>query len=262
MTEAAQREGLAELLGGPRGIVDAGLPGVLFGVAYAAFGQQLGPALWVALGSAAVLFVISLVQRRSVQQSIAGLVGVGIMALVARWTGQAEAFYLPSILKNAGYAAAYAISVLVRWPLLGVFLGPVLGEGFHWRQDPARRRAYARASWVWCGMFLVRLLVQIPLYLAGAVAALGIAGIFLRHPAVRAHRLHHLGDPARRAHDQARTGPAGRDRRRRVGGDRRRRLGLRRGRARGSAVAAARRPGSRRTAARRRPRAGRRGSGR
>jgi len=182
MTEAAQREGLAELLGGPRGIVDAGLPGVLFGVAYAAFGQQLGPALWVALGSAAVLFVISLVQRRSVQHSIAGLVGVGIMALVARWTGQAEAFYLPSILKNAGYAAAYAISVLVRWPLLGVFLGPVLGEGFNWRQDPARRRAYARSSWVWCGMFLVRLLVQIPLYLAGAVAALGIAGIFLGIP--------------------------------------------------------------------------------
>ena len=36
-------------------------------------------------------------------------------------------------------------------------------------------RLYSRASWIWVGVFLTRLAVQLPLYLAGALVALGIA---------------------------------------------------------------------------------------
>jgi hypothetical protein len=36
-------------------------------------------------------------------------------------------------------------------------------------------RAFRRATWMWVGMFSARLLVQLPLYLAGAVVALGVA---------------------------------------------------------------------------------------
>jgi hypothetical protein len=36
-------------------------------------------------------------------------------------------------------------------------------------------RLYARASWIWVGVFAVRLAVQLPLYLAGALVALGVA---------------------------------------------------------------------------------------
>jgi hypothetical protein len=56
-----------------------------------------------------------------------------------------------------------------------VIVGQLDGEGNGWRADPARVRAFARATWLWAGLFLARLAVQLPLYLASAVVALGIA---------------------------------------------------------------------------------------
>jgi hypothetical protein len=174
--------GVAELLGGPRGVVESAIPGVLFATVYGLNGQDLASALWAALAVGALVMVVSLVQRRPVRQAVGGFVGVAIMAAVSRYTGRAEDFYLPSVLKNAGWALAYTASIVVRWPLLGVFLGPMLGEGFSWRKDPRRLRAYAIASWFWVGMFALRFAIQLPLYLAGAVTALGFVNIPLGLP--------------------------------------------------------------------------------
>ena len=73
----------------------------------------------------------------------------------------------PGLLVNLGYGLAFLVSILVRWPLLGVFVGLVSGQGMSWRNDPDLARAYARASTLWVGMFALRLVVQVPLYLAG-----------------------------------------------------------------------------------------------
>ena len=97
-------------------------------------------------------------------------------------TGRAEDFFLPGLLINAAYAAGYAISILVGCPLLGVIIGSVTGQGMAWRKDPAQVRMYARASWLWVGLFLLRLAVQLPLYLAGAVVALGTARVAMGIP--------------------------------------------------------------------------------
>jgi hypothetical protein len=178
----SDHEGLLEMLGGPRGIVDAGVPGAVFAAAYSLSGRQLGVSLAWAVGSAVVLFVLALLQRRSLQQAVVGLLGIAAMAAFSALTGQAKNFFLPSVLKNAGYALAYLVSVLVRWPLLGVLLGPLFGEGFAWRNDPKRMRAYSLASLVWAAMFGIRVLVQLPLYLAGQVEALGVVAIPLGLP--------------------------------------------------------------------------------
>ena len=47
----------------------------------------------------------------------------------------------------------------------------VLGGGV----PPPRLAVYTRASWIWVGVFAARLAVQLPLYLADALLALGIA---------------------------------------------------------------------------------------
>ena len=163
-------------------MVEATIPGVVFAVAYPVSGARLGWSLAIALISAFVLGVVALWHRRPVQQVVASLVGVGIMAGWAAWRGEPEAFYFPSIVKNCAYAAVYAISCMVRWPLLGVVLGPILGEGTRWRKDPLRYRAYLWSSWLWAGMFVVRVAVQIPLYLAGKTTVLGFANIPLGLP--------------------------------------------------------------------------------
>jgi hypothetical protein len=144
-------------------------------ITYTASGSDLKLAAWVAVGVGALMTVIRLVRRETLMFALAGFAGVALSAFIADRTGRAEDFFLPGLLLNAGYAAAYLISILVRWPLLGVIVAPVLGEGKTWRKDPERLRLYTRASWIWVGVFVVRLAVQLPLYLAGALLALGIA---------------------------------------------------------------------------------------
>lgn len=173
---------LADALGGPRGVAESVVPGVVFVVVFTLAGRRLDVALWSAGGSAAALALVRLVRRETLQHTIVGLLGVGFGAVLAQRSGRAENFFLPSLLKNGGFAAAYLISIAVRWPLLGVALGPLTGEGMAWRRDPARLRAYTRASWVWTGMFVVRIAVLYPLYQAGAVGALGVASVLLGLP--------------------------------------------------------------------------------
>jgi hypothetical protein len=166
---------LVEAMGGRRGLADSGLPGIAFVSSYVASGNDLALSAWVAVGVGAVLAAIRIARRETLQFALAGFIGVGIAAFIAQRTGRAEDFFLPGLLLNAGYAAAYAISILVRWPLIGVIIGPISGEGMEWRRDPRRVRLYSQASWIWVGVFLSRLAVQLPLYLAGALVALGIA---------------------------------------------------------------------------------------
>jgi hypothetical protein len=165
---------LLEAMGGTRGVAESGLPGIAYVTAYTIDGQDLELSLWIAIGVAAVLTAMRLWRRETLQFAIAGLVGVGIAAFITSRTGRAEDFFLPGLLLNAAYAAAYLISIVVRWPLIGVIVGPLLGDGMSWRHSGERVRLYSRASWIWVAAFCARLAVQLPLYFAGSVVALGV----------------------------------------------------------------------------------------
>ena len=180
--EQAAGVDLQAALGGKLGITESGLPSIVFIVIYTANGQVLQPALWGAVVTATVLTVVRLVRRSSVQYALAGMFGVLLSAFIASRTGNAANFYLPGLLLQAGYAIAYLTSILVGWPLIGVVLGPLLGEGFTWRDDPARRRVYTQASWLWFAMFSVRLAVQLPLYFLGMTVALGWVKVAMGWP--------------------------------------------------------------------------------
>jgi hypothetical protein len=151
----------------PGAFLDAGLPLALFTVVYAAAGRDLTTSLWVALASGAVLGLIRLLRRERLQNVIAGFIGLAIAAYLANRSGQAEDVFLFGLVVNVTYGAAYLVSIAVRWPLLGVFVGLVTGQGMSWRRDPPLMRAYMVASALWVGLFAARLSVQVPLYLAG-----------------------------------------------------------------------------------------------
>lgn len=173
---------IAESLGGRLGIVESGLPAIAFVTSYTASGQDATLSATVALVIGVVLAVARIARRQTVRYALSGLGGVALAAFIVSRTGRAEDFFLPGLLMNAGYALAYAVSIVVGWPLLGVFVGAVTGQGMGWRDDAAQVRAYSRASWIWVAMFLLRLAVQLPLYLAGAVVALGIARVAMGAP--------------------------------------------------------------------------------
>jgi hypothetical protein len=113
-----------------------------------------------------------------------GLLGVTVAALVALSTGRAVDFFLVQIVGNALSALAWAVSIVVRWPLLGIVVGTLLGQRSRWRRDRDLLRGYQRASWVWVAQYVVRLAVFLPLYAADAVIALGAARTLLTWPLV------------------------------------------------------------------------------
>ncbi len=174
LDEEEERDLLSEM-GGPQGIADSSLPGLVFIAVYTLGGSDLQMASIAAIGLGALIAVYRLFRGESAKYAAGGFIGVLIAAFIATRTGKAEDFFLPGLLFNAGYAIAYAVSILIRWPLIGVFVGPLMGDGMTWRKDPDRVRLFSRASWLWVGMFLVRLLVQLPLYLSSSLVALGIA---------------------------------------------------------------------------------------
>jgi hypothetical protein len=179
---SADPPSLTDAVGGPLGICESALPAAAFVATYTATGQETTPALIVALALGAIFALARIVRRQTVQFALGGLGGLALSAYVVSRTGRAEDFFLPGLLANAAYALAYAISILVRWPLLGVIVATLRGQGMEWRKDPAQVRAYSRASWVWVVLFSLRLAVQLPLYLAGAVAALGVVRISMGIP--------------------------------------------------------------------------------
>ena len=164
---------LKDALGGKLGVAESGLPSAVFIVIYTVNGQVLAPALWGALATAAVMTAVRIVKRESLKYALGGMFAVALSAFIASRTGNAANFYLPGLIWQGGYALVYLTSILVGWPLIGVIVGPLLGEGFTWRDHPARRRAYSQVTWLWFGMFAVRFAVQLPLYLLGMTVALG-----------------------------------------------------------------------------------------
>ncbi len=166
---------IADAVGGPLGMLESALPAVVFVVVYSFSGSDTNASAIVAVGLALVLTAVRLARRESPRHALSGLIGVAFAAFIAARSGRAENFFLPGLLANALYASAFLVSIAVRRPLVGIIVGSLDGEGEGWREDPQRVRAFTRASWLWAALFLTRLAVQLPLYLAGAVVALGIA---------------------------------------------------------------------------------------
>lgn len=175
---------LTELLGGRRGAIDATLPPVAYVVGWFASGESIQVGIIAAISVAAV---VALWRLRAGARPLAvavGLLAVCVAALIALRTGRAADFFLLQVLSNAASALVWAVSIVVRWPLLGVVVGVVLGQRTSWRRDSALLRAYTHASWIWACQYLVRLLVFVPLWAGGYVVVLGAARVALSWPLI------------------------------------------------------------------------------
>lgn len=172
-------------LGGPIGILESLIPGTVY---VTLFGFTLDVLLSaVAAASVAVIFaIIQLIRRRPLTQVFAGLIGLAISIYLPLRDGlndtHAADYFVPGLLTNLAYLVVLTISVVVRYPLLGVVLGFLSGKSQIWRKDKAIFRRYNWITIMWIGMFATRLAVQLPLYLAGQVPALGIAKLALGTP--------------------------------------------------------------------------------
>jgi hypothetical protein len=179
---AAERLILDRAIGGWRGLIDSGVPTLVFVLAFLVWPDTLANAVYAAIAAGVIILIVRVIRRDPLTQIFAGFVGLAIAAGFSAWTGKAENFFLPGLLTNLAYGSAFLISILVRWPLLGVALGYFTGTGTSWRNEVPLRRAAAAASWIWVGMFFGRLLVQVPFYFSGSVGTLGVIKVVMGWP--------------------------------------------------------------------------------
>ncbi|WP_172193100.1 DUF3159 domain-containing protein [Actinomyces faecalis] len=205
---------VAAAVGGWRGVVESVAPTLVFVVVIALRPTALVPALIASLVLSALGLVARLAQREPLTQVLAGAVLALISAAWAWRSGQAQDFYATGLVINAVWLSACALSLAVRWPVVGVLMGlwtsaaqqtedgdkarpgTRQAEDPHaeaaagwtaWRTDPSLagpRRRYTLATLVLAAMFALRLVVEVPLYLAGqeALGALGVARLVLGVP--------------------------------------------------------------------------------
>lgn len=167
--------------GGVKGLFDSGIPSLIFLILFNITHDLVHSAQW-SLGFSALIAIYRLIKRETLQNALSGVFGVAICYWFSRSTGKAEDFYLPGLITNLVYAIAYSLSIISGWPIVGLVLGPLLGENFLWRKHPERKRVYVRASWLWVGMFVARLVVQYPLYKTGNINLLGTARVVMGYP--------------------------------------------------------------------------------
>lgn len=183
--EAAVRAQLAKAFGGARGIIEAAVPTVAFTLSWITT-EQLKLSLIISIALSVVLLVVRLAQRSTPQFVINSLIGIAIGAFFASRTGDAKDYFLPGILWNGAYAAAMLVSIVTRWPLVGFLIGSVTGDPTGWHKDPGVVRLCTKLTWLLMAPCVVRVAVQLPVYLFGggdqAVAALGLAKIAMGWP--------------------------------------------------------------------------------
>lgn len=169
-------------VGGWFGIVEAILPSMVFVILLALFNQTV-IAVVSAVSVSAAFLLIQIIRKKPITQAIAGAVGIAISAfLPLREGGQAADYFIQGFITNSIYLAVLVLSVLVRWPAIGVLVGIFLGDGNSWRRNKGQMRRFQAATLIWITLFASRLLVQVPLYFAQATEVLGLFRIAMGVP--------------------------------------------------------------------------------
>ncbi|WEV63526.1 DUF3159 domain-containing protein [Bifidobacterium sp. ESL0732] len=203
MADTKKRQGFAALaaagngedfsvidaIGGIRGVVESMLPGFVFVVMFV-ITSDLKMTIIVSAVLAVLLVVVRLIQHQTVLGALAGLISIAICLIWAWNTHEARNYYMYGFLTNSIYIVVLAITLAIRVPGVGFlveFIRSLPTEHFRawladWRGDRKLMRAYDIVTAMWIGVFALRLVVQVPLYLTNHVTWLGTTRLLMGLP--------------------------------------------------------------------------------
>ncbi|MCS4484431.1 DUF3159 domain-containing protein [Gleimia sp. 6138-11-ORH1] len=179
-----------QTVGGVRGLLESTLPGLVFVVLFAIYTNLQIPLLGagiIALGFAG----FRLVTKGSLSYALSGIFGVGIGVLWAWLSGRGENFFSLGLITGSIYGAVIITANLIGYPVAAMLLSPAWGLPWKWwknRQVISEKRlaplvkASLIVSWLWAGLFILRVGLQLPFWLSGNVAVLGILKLILGIP--------------------------------------------------------------------------------
>jgi hypothetical protein len=179
--EVPRAASLLKAIGGFRGLTESILPGLGFLVVYT-ITHELVLSVLAPVAVALCFVAIRLITRSPASLAFAGLLGVGVSAVLAMLTGRTEDNFLPGLIINVVSVLVLLTSIAIRWPFIGIIVGFLASEGTAWRTHQQKRRVLVLATWLWVGLFSARLLVQAPLYLSGQTELLAATKLVMGVP--------------------------------------------------------------------------------
>ncbi len=178
-----------ETIGGRLGIIESVAPTLVFMIAYIVLRSVVVPVICSAVLSLGFC-VYRLVRHQKTGSAVMGLLLAAVCAVSALLSGEARNYYAPGFVVNAFWLIVLLVSLAARTPGLGlivqVFNQPLEG-GFsawrrRWTENPALYRAYRDSTWMWVGLFALRLALEIPLWAMKMSTALGVVRLLTGIP--------------------------------------------------------------------------------
>lgn len=187
--EQVVRSQLAKAFGGPRGIIESAVPTALFTILFL-ITDDIRSSLIASIGVTGALLLVRLVQRSTPQFVFNALVGIGIGALFAYRASQAggseediaRAVFTPGLIYNGIYAVVIILTIVIGWPIVGFLVGSVTGDATAWHSDKAMVKLCSQLTWVLAIPCVIRVAVQLPLWLDHQIGLLGASKIALGWP--------------------------------------------------------------------------------
>lgn len=179
-TNRVSAERLLAQAGGVSGLIYSSLPVVTFVIASSFAG--LLAAIGSAVGVAALVLLWRLIRRESTQPAVAGFFGVAVCALIAYLVGQSKGYFLLGIWMSLFWAVVFAVSVVIRRPVVGYLWSWASGRDRSWRDVARAVYAFDVATLSWTLVFAARFVVQRLLYDANMTGWLGVARIGMGWP--------------------------------------------------------------------------------
>lgn len=163
-------------------LADGIFPPLLFVLANSVWG--LMPAAFAGVLSAIAIVLWRLSQGRPLRFAIAGLGGVILATVLALRSGNANDYFLPSIVTGALTSVAIAISIVARRPFVAWTSWLTRGWPLDWYWHPRVRPAYSRVTWLWLAYFAGRTFLLWRFYISESTGSLATTRVLLGWPAL------------------------------------------------------------------------------
>ncbi|MDU4945344.1 MAG: DUF3159 domain-containing protein [Varibaculum cambriense] len=180
----SQQFSMREAIGGPLGALEATLPTILVVAIYPLTNSLRLPVI-LALTVTVIFGAIRIFRHQSLRQVLAGLAGTLISVFWAWRSGQVENFFAFGFWINGVYSVILLATILARRPAIGWLVAGTVGKLDSWLRPPFRKfyELSRLCTWLWIGLFTLRLAVELPLYYANQLVPLGAARLILGLPA-------------------------------------------------------------------------------
>jgi hypothetical protein len=160
--------------------LDALLLPLAFALTNALFGLTAGAL--AALGLGLLLMLIRLIRKQAWAYTLAGMALVGVAAGLSLLTKEAVNYFLPNLITSSLLVLATLISLILGKPLAAWASHLTRGWPLDWFWRDDVLPAYREVTWAWMVFFLLRLGLQLALYLQGQVSTLAWTETLLGWP--------------------------------------------------------------------------------